>query len=403
VDTVRAATSADVRELPDGRRLVTARDVEAVEALRPAWDALQPQRVVADIDFFLTSLQADDQLLRPHVLLLESDGHPQAMAIARLERLTLPYRLGYRRVFTPTVRSLSVVPGGTLGELTPDAFGLLFDELRREARREEADFVLFRYIPVESQLYRWASTRSSVLTRQHVVQAGIRWEIELPSSFDEFLSAKSSRFRKAHRAQRNRLEREFGDGFRIDVITEPERLGDFLEAVEEVAARTYQHALGVGFGDSGAHRERARVASEKGWFRGYVLSLVGKPAAFAYGEVYQGVFRSGTPGFDPAYADYSIGNVLRLRMIEDLCELDGVRTLDFGLGDADFKRRLATRGLDEANVYVFSPTLRGVWLNLMHTVLIGAARGLHRAARRSGSLATIKRRWRARVAPVEPS
>ena len=47
---------------------------------------------------------------------------------------------------------------------------------------------------------------------------------------------------------------------------------------------------------------------ERGWFRAYVLYLDGEPIAFWQGQAYNGVFSTGVPGFDPAYADLRVGN-----------------------------------------------------------------------------------------------
>lgn len=389
---------AEGRRRTEAGELNVIRTREGLDSIREAWLSLRPQRITADPDYFRAALDGDPKIVRPHVVVLERAGEPEAMAVARVEHLDLPYRIGYRTVYKPRVRSLTVVVGGILGNLEEDMFELLLEQLRSDVRAEGADFLLFRYLDTESQLYRWASEKPPLAERQHVVQSGIRWELELPGSFDSFLRTKSSRSRRAFNSQRRRLQRDFGDSFRIRIFEEPADLDEFLAAVERVASRTYQRALGVGFGATKSHRERTRLAMERGWFRGYVLYLDGAPAAFAHGEVYAGSFRSGTPGFDPAHASYSVGSVLRLSMIEDLCADDRVETVDFGLGDAEFKRRLSTRGWKEANVFVFAPTLRGKRLNLIHSVVIRSSQLIHDLGQRAGILAGIKRRWRARIA-----
>ena len=126
------------------------------------------------------------------------------------------------------------------------------------------------------------------------------------------------------------------------VFQRPEEIDEFFAAAAVVAAKTYQHALGVAFGDTPAHRERTRVAMERGWFRAWVLYLDGEPAAFWHGERYAGTFRTGNPGFDPKYDPYGIGTYLMLRMVDDLCSDPDVHAVDHGLGDATYKRRYGT-------------------------------------------------------------
>ena len=90
---------------------------------------------------------------------------------------------------------------------------------------------------------------------------------------------------------------------------------------------------------------------------------------------------------------------LLLRLIEDLAGRCGVHTIDFGIGDADYKRRLCDDSRETISVYLFAPTLRGLWLNTLR----GTASGLGRASRatleRLGLLPWMKSRWRQALRP----
>ena len=375
--------------------LRVVRDEAGVAEIRDAWLALASDRVTADPDFYLASLAGDPQILRPHVVVLETDGRLRCIAAARLEQLDLPYRIGYRVVFKPHLRSLTVVVSGILGNPDRNSFDLMFQQLRSDLRTDGADIVLFRQLPVDSDHFAWASS-TAFLSRQHVVQPGVHRELDLPESVDALLQQKSSKTRKKLRALDRRLERDFGP-FEVQSFRDPSQIDGFFAAARAVASKTYQHALGVGLADNEATRKRVAVAMEHGWFRGYVLHVQGEPAAFWQGELYRGTFRSGTPGFDPAYASYSLGTLLMLRMIDDLCREDGAQTLDFGFGDAEYKQRFTSRSRDEADVFVFARTARGAWLNLMHTLLFRTVGLLRRVARRTGTLGRLKRRSRVRI------
>jgi Acetyltransferase (GNAT) domain len=375
--------------------LRVVRDEAGVAEIRDAWLSLAPDRVTADPDFYLAALEGDPQIVRPHVVVLEDDAGPRCMAVARLEQLDLPYRIGYRTVFKPRVRSLTVVVAGILGDPDRRSFDLLLDRLRSDLETDGADIVLFRQLPVDSEHFAWASS-TGFLSRQHVVQPGVHRELDLPESVDALLQQKSAKTRTKLRALDRRLERDFGP-FEVRRFREPGQIDEFFVAARAVGTKTYQHALGVGVADDDANRKRVAVAMERGWFRGYVLYVKGEPAAFWHGELYRGVLRSGTPGFDPAYASYSLGTLLMLRMIDDLCREDGARTLDFGFGDAEYKQRFTSRSREEADVFVFSRTPRGVWLNVMHTLLFRTVGLLRAVARRTGTLGRLKRRSRARL------
>ena len=97
--------------------LRTARSWPELEALEPAWEALQGTQATTDPDLFRAVLDADERVERPHAVLLERDGAPRALALARLERLELTARIGYRAVYRPKLRALTVVYGGVLGDV----------------------------------------------------------------------------------------------------------------------------------------------------------------------------------------------------------------------------------------------------------------------------------------------
>jgi CelD/BcsL family acetyltransferase involved in cellulose biosynthesis len=261
----------------------------------------------------------------------------------------------------------------------------------------EADVLTLAYLPLDSLAFRLASTRPPFLARQHVARTGIRWQLDLPGSLDEFLQTKSGKHRQTLKRRRNKLERDFAGRLEIRTFQDVADLDEFLAAASKVSATTYQHALGVAFGDTPAHRERTRVAMERDWFRSWVLYLDGEPAAFWHGERYAGLFRTGNPGFDPKYDSYGIGTYLMLRMVDDLCRDPEVRAIDHGLGDATYKQRYGTASWKEGNVFVFPQTFRGARLNLMLTLatyVVGAARWL---AQRAGVLGSAKSRWRRRL------
>ena len=122
---------------------------------------------------------------------------------------------------------------------------------------------------------------------------------------------------------------------------------------------------------------------ERGWFRAYVLYVDDEPCAFWMGFGYRGVFRTGLTGYDPAYAEYHVGTFVLMRMLDDLAREDGFHTVDYGFGDAEYKRTFGTDSWQEADVFVFARTARGIWLNLARTSIAG----LDRASRSvAGSL-----------------
>jgi CelD/BcsL family acetyltransferase involved in cellulose biosynthesis len=380
-----------------------ARTFEDLEALRPLWEGSSWRRVDADPDFFAAFARGSAHVIRPHVVRLEGEGDgPQGLVVARLEDANVSVRVGYKTVYRPRLRLLVVAHGGfAIGDreqLAAEAVRALLGTLRRR----EADAVLLPALPTESELFRAATSLPSRLARQHLLTPTTHWRLVLPPSYDEFLASRSKKTRENVRVYRNRLLREFGDRLGVEVLSSPQDADRLFDELGELAAKTYQSGLGEGFADTEVKRDLIRLGLERGWYRAYVLTLDGQAVAFWPGYAYGGTFFVGTPGYDPHLAVYSIGTYLLLRVIEDLCSDAEVGTLDFGFGDADYKRRFGSESWNEADVMIFAPTLKGVRVSLTRTAILTAARGARATLDRLGLEARLKRRWRRKLQQDRP-
>jgi CelD/BcsL family acetyltransferase involved in cellulose biosynthesis len=375
-----------------------ARTVDDVLALRPAWTELQNDRVTADLDYFLCVTATEPEAIRPHVLVAERDGRPEAILLARLLTIRMSCRLGYKRVYAPQMRALGVVLGGTLGEIGEEHAAALVDELRAALRRDEADVISMRHLPLESELHRAATGRPPFFLRQRTDLPNRYWETTLPGSFEEFNRSLSKRTREGFKRYANKFVREYGDRIEIREFRRPEEIDDLVRDVEAVASRSWQRGLGVGFVDDDATRARTLLALERGWLRAWVLYVDERPVAFWMGDAYRGRFRSMIPGYDPDWAVHRVGNFILMHMIEQLCEDPDVQILDFGFGDVEYKERLAERNWSAGDVFVFAPTFKGVRVNLVRSTLVTLNATAMRLARSLGIAGRVKRSWRRRFA-----
>jgi CelD/BcsL family acetyltransferase involved in cellulose biosynthesis len=375
-----------------------ARTLEEVEALRDTWATFQNDRVTADIDFFRCVLATEPNAIRPHVVVIERDGAAEAMLVARVGDVKLPSRLGYKTVYAPTVRSINVVLGGALGTIDERNAAVLVTELRAALRRGEADVAFLRHLPVESTLYEVAAARPPRWLRQQPHARNRYWQVTLPDSFEEFNRGLSKKTRESFRRYANRFVREYGDRIEVREYRRPEQIDELVRDVEEVAAKSWQRGLGVGFVDDERTRVRTLLGLEKGWLLALVLTVDGQPVAFWMGDAYNGRFRSMIPGYDPAFSEHRVGNYVLLRLIERLCEDDAVRVLDFGFGDVEYKERLSDSSYWAGDVVLFAPNVRGIFVGTARTAITGADRGLRRVARSAGVFDRLKRGWRRRFA-----
>jgi CelD/BcsL family acetyltransferase involved in cellulose biosynthesis len=289
------------------------------------------------------------------------------------------------------------VHGGVHGAATREAADALVASLRGALRAGDADVLLLPAIEVGTPLHA-AATAVPALLGNHLRRRTTHWTLSLPGSFDEFVRSRSKKTRENLRVYRNRLHRDHGDALSLRVYREPGELEELLGVVEEVAAKTYQRGLGVPPPDSLEERTLTRLQLERGWYRAWVLSANDRPIAFWSGAGFNGTFFVGTPGYDPEFAEYSIGTYLLMRVIEDLIGDDAILRLDYGQGESEYKRRFGSDSWEEEDVLVFAPTFRGARVNATRTALEGTVALGRGVAARTGLAARLKRRWRKRLA-----
>jgi CelD/BcsL family acetyltransferase involved in cellulose biosynthesis len=382
-----------VQTTPAAAGVRVARTIPELETVREAWGAFAWPRVDADLDFLAALVEASPEAVRPHVAALDDAG---AMLVGRIEETRLESHVGYRAVLKPRVRMLTVAHGGLGGG--DGAAGLLVDEVVSMLRAGEADVAVLPSLRTDSALYEAARTRPPALSRDRVVDVRTHRRLELPGSFDEFLRSRSKSTREGIKRYTKKFERELGDRLSFRLYDEPHEIDALFAAVEPVAAKTYQRGLGVALHDDERNRRLVGLGLERGWFRVWVLSLDGEPVAFWPGWVYNRSFYSSTPGYDPALAEYRLGQYVLMRLIRDLCDDPDADLLDFGFGDSEYKRRFSTEEWQEADVLVFAPSFKGARVNAGRTAVGLGERALRRAVERAGLEERIKRAWRRRLA-----
>jgi CelD/BcsL family acetyltransferase involved in cellulose biosynthesis len=164
--------------------------------------------------------------------------------------------------------------------------------------------------------------------------------IQLPTSWEEYLSKLSQKRRSRVRQYRKRIEKEYPSQVRFRMVDEPREI---LDSVRYISASSREYWDSKGH-DSAFHDDRfeafhcdmAMAAHQQGWLRLHKMEVNGEVIAseynFRYGDVvygYQGVF-------DRSWADYSPGLILLTHAFEKAIE-EGVKEFDFLRGDEEYK------------------------------------------------------------------
>jgi CelD/BcsL family acetyltransferase involved in cellulose biosynthesis len=314
-----------------------------------------------------------------------------------VEDIRLPTKFGYLSMLRPKVRSITIPFGGIYGA-TDELAPLLIRELRAQLAAGAADVLWMPALRTDSPLHRAARTEVPPLQREPHLPVDTHRRLELADSYEAFLRSRSKSSRESAKRYRKKVDRELGDRLELRVYRDPADIDRIFADSEPVAAQTYQRALGVALEDTPQQRALIEVGLQRGWFRCYVAYLDGRPIAFWPGYGYDGTFYIGTPGYDPACADLRIGMYLLVRMIDDFCADPTLQAVDYGFGDAEYKRRYATESWEESDIRIFAPRARPVALRLFVTAQGALVRAATAALERAGVFEDLKRGWRRRLA-----
>jgi CelD/BcsL family acetyltransferase involved in cellulose biosynthesis len=401
---VPKSSGAELKHAPSPRAVGTdyavrvARTVSEVEGLRSIWVHFQ-HHPNSDIDHYLAVLRSGVGI-RPHVMVAYRGNEPEAMLVGRLERRAVEFKVGYLRLPSPRVRSLTFIHGGVLGSLSPQGSEALTREITSLLRGGEAVVAYFNSLRTDSSLFQSIKHARGFPSRDRFPKVHIHRAMAVPDTVDALYSKLSSKSRKNQRRQAKRLEQEHQDAVVIERFPGDLSFERMLADVEAIARKTYQRGLEVGFADTRDARIRLRAAADRGQLRTFVLYLGVRPVAFWMGTLHRASFYSDSMGYDPDCAEYSPGMYLIMKVIEGLaCRQHGddVRLVDFGLGDAQYKQVLGDREWQEASFFLFVPTAPGAALNLLRTPIAALDHLLRRVAGRAGLLYSTKKAWRERL------
>ena len=375
-------------------RVVIARSVSEIATLRTDWLTLREQARAAtpntDPDRYLTIIQAMDGDVSPYIAIFHDQTGPQAALIGRISRRQSTARVGYLRLPGPQLRSLDVVYGGLIALDNNASRQAVSNHLEELLRSRQVDNISINHLPLEHTLFPMTKTVGAIADppEQH-------WKFNLiPHSYEDTIKTFSKKHRYNIRRSDRLLVEYFDDDVKLRVFQRLEDLPEFVAGAAGVAAETYQAGLGVGFADTPLWRSILQTEAEHGRLRCYWLECRGRPVAFQVGTLYDVTYFLEAIGYLREYADMSPGVVLHVRVLQDLCSL-GADTVDYGFGDAEYKRIYGSECWEEATPCLYGPSWRGYTARAMHVVarrMTGIAKTLLHATQAHKKL---KNKWRA--------
>jgi CelD/BcsL family acetyltransferase involved in cellulose biosynthesis len=171
----------------------------------------------------------------------------------------------------------------------------------------------------------------------------------------------SRKVRSELRRRRRRLQEEGNLSF--EFLDASEKLDQLLDEGFRVEAAGWKGERGSAIASQPAtahfYRSIARWGAERGWLRLGFLRLNKRALAFDFSFEHGGIHYLLKTGYDPGYARFAPGMLLRHRMIERAFA-DGLRSYEFLGADEPWKLEWATEMRERSLLQAFAPTPLGL-------------------------------------------
>ena len=328
-----------------------------------------------------------------------ASARDRGLLVGRIDHRRLDFRVGYFRL-RPRAKVIYFVHGGQRGNISLENSKLLVDEICQSLARREAEVAYLNFLRPDSPIYMWARKMPGFVSRDYICTEQPHFAMAIPRSRQEFYRGLSSKVRKNQRWQAKKLVSDFRGAVKICCFRAVTELDDLIRDVDQIARKSYQRGLGVGFVDAPEIRERLQLEAQQGWLRAYVLYIKDRPCAFWIGDVHQGTFWSDYMGYDPELAKYSPGMYLIMNVIEGFCNGGeyGLTEVDFAPGHAQYKEVLSNRQWTETSVYIFAQSVKGIELNLFRFFTNGIDKAVKKTLGQTRLFRSIKKAWRSHAA-----
>ena len=381
--------------------IVAATNFEEIEAIRPIWEQMQrnePRPVPnADIDRYLSVVKASGDDVRPHIMVIKCNDHPAAIMIGRIEKRRLDFKLGYKILFSPALKCLTIVYGGIIGRPSVKLCEVLIREIMNVLSRGQADLVFFNHLGIDSPIYKLSKTVPDFLSRSHFTSAESHWQTYIPDTVEEFYRQVPNSRKRRWRRDIRQLEKISSSESKIVCYRQLSDVNYLIDVACQINESTYKSGLAVGFTNSDINRALLEKAAGDGWLRAYVLYVGDEPCAFQFDVRYGKTQFTEFGSFDPRWSRGSPGTVLLIKVIEQLCRESDVSIMDYGFGHALYKSKFGTNHWLEETVCIYAPRLRPILINIAMSANLACCILLKRATKCLNLDSWLKRNWRRKI------
>lgn len=372
-----------------------ARTEEELQRVRNAWLRFQ-NHPNADYDYVRMVVGARPEFLSPFAIQYSENGVPKMLLVGRVERRRIFFRVGYMNFPGPMAKALVIVYGGILGDTHTLPLKRTVQKLKDEVEMLECDLVHFSFPRCDlgiEELLKEIFGKAFVERRPRV---NLHYRLNIGVNHNDIYANISTKHRYWVRRMKKKFEKDYPD-FKYIKLNDTSELEQHCKDIESVAKKTYQRGLKSGFFYSEEMIKKYIIYLQKRCLSSYILYVGQKPIAFWSGIRYGNCLFLEYTGYDPEFRKYEVGTNLFIHMMLEELANDVIKTVDYGFGDALYKKRFSNEWWKESSVSAYRNNAKGFiycWLKSSINYLEDIARKISRKIVVEN---VLKRIWRHRL------
>ena len=352
--------------------------------------------IYIDPDYFIKQFDSRAKGAIPHILLFQKNDTPKALLIGWTKKQKVPCWLGYYKIETPLLNSLEIEIGGLVTDGTEEATELLKTYLNSVLKNKEFELLLVDHISETNPL--WQSLiNGDILNTKPIYKESIAWVSKIyDKETDTPNEIHSSKTKAKFRRKARRLLEQFDNKLEVKSLSSKDDMEFFIKNADIIGRKSYQYAIDVGIKDNDYWRNMLNSLVEGNFFRGYLLMNNDKPIAYSQGAIYKDYYYQFATAYDPEYRKFSPGEYLRLEFTKELIE-EKIGFIDYGYGDADYKRMFGTHSTKEATLRIYGKGLKTSFAKFLDKSTTLISEKLKSKLEKAGLFNKIKKMWREKL------
>jgi len=350
-----------------------------------------------DIEYYTNVIVNEPNFLKPFILVIYKNNRPETLVIGSIVKDKFSLQIGYKKLFKVKTKRLVILYGGILGNQSVENCTKIISILRSQVSKRKVNSIRFKYIDSEFTIFKVIKSSNRILLKDSVIRKNPHYFLSFPGCLETFLKSRTKKTRRNIKYYISRIEKAYGDSLTVKCLKDISDYDTIINDTDSISSHTYQRKLGVGMIANEQTKERIKYELQHGRFMSYILYIKGQPVAYWNGLYYKHKVYGVATGYLPEFSKVDPGKYIFVTMINDFCKNKDIDIMDFGFGEAQYKKEYSTSEKLEANFHIYAINPKGFYLcygRAFNTILVLLYSKLKD---RIKFLNDIKKKWRLKL------